>query len=158
MKRAHQLQPLSREHHLGLNLSHHAKSCSDDPDDILRHWQALKNYLTTMKAHFDLEDHVLAKLLLPYQNDVPEVKTALDTLGQQHQQIDDLMETMQSSQKKGEQIQADQVRKLAELLYDHIRFEERELFPLAEQQLSEDQLNTIYDASGDNVKRLTEGR
>ena len=34
MKRAAQLQPLSRQHHLGLNISRHAKECSDNPEDI----------------------------------------------------------------------------------------------------------------------------
>ena len=158
MKRAHQLQPLSREHHLGLNLSRHAKNCSDNPDDILQHWQALETYLSAMKAHFAVEDNVLAQLLSPHQNDVPEIKLALDTLSQHHKELDSLFTAMQAAQNKGKPTQAVQVRQLAELLYDHIRFEERELFPLAEQHLNESQLTAIYDASNDKVKRLAEGR
>ncbi len=158
MKRAHQLQPLSREHHLGLNLSRHAKKCSDNPDDILQHWQALETYLSAMKAHFAVEDNVLAKLLSPYQDDVPEVKSVLATLNQHHKELDSLFTALQAAQNKGDLIQAAQVRQLAELLYDHIRFEERELFPLAEQHLNESQLTAIYDASNDQVKRLAEGR
>jgi len=158
MKRAHQLQPLSREHHLGLNLSNHAKNCSDNPDDILQHWQALEIYLTAMTAHFALEDNVLAKLLSPYEKDIPEIKAALVTLNQHHRELETLLTLMQAAERQGKPIQAEQVRKLATLLYDHIRFEERELFPLAEKQLNESQLNAIYDASDDNVKRFSEGR
>jgi hypothetical protein len=31
MKRANQLQPLSRQHHLGLHIGRHAKECADNP-------------------------------------------------------------------------------------------------------------------------------
>lgn len=158
MKRAHQLQPLSREHHLGLNLSNHAKNCSDAPNDILQHWQALENYLTTMTAHFAVEDNVLAKLLSPYKKDIPEIKAALTTLNQHHRELETLLTAMQATEHKGKPIQAEQVRKLATLLYDHIRFEERELFPLAEKHLNELQLNAIYNASDDNVKRFSKDR
>lgn len=44
------------------------------------------------------------------------------------------------------------------MLYDHIRFEERELFPLVQQILSEQELQAIYDASSKNVKREEENR
>ena len=37
MKRANQLQPLSRQHHLGLNLSRHAKECTNETDEISEH-------------------------------------------------------------------------------------------------------------------------
>ncbi len=37
MKRANQLQPLSRQHHLGLNLSRHAKECADESEEIAKH-------------------------------------------------------------------------------------------------------------------------
>lgn len=46
----------------------------------------------------------------------------------------------------------DDVKELANALYDHIRFEERELFPIAETVLSDDELFAIYEASDENVK------
>ena len=46
----------------------------------------------------------------------------------------------------------DDVKALATALYDHIRFEERELFPIAEEMLSDDELFAIYQASDENVK------
>ena len=48
MKRANQLQPLSRQHHLGLNLSRHAKECADESEEIAKHWHNLTSYINDM--------------------------------------------------------------------------------------------------------------
>ena len=50
MKRAAQLQPLSRQHHLGLNISRHAKECSDNPEDISKHWHKLTSYIDDLQS------------------------------------------------------------------------------------------------------------
>lgn len=46
----------------------------------------------------------------------------------------------------------DDVKELANALYDHIRFEERELFPIAETVLNDVELFAIYEAIDENVK------
>lgn len=153
MKRAKQLQPLSRQHHLGLNLSRHAKECADTPQDISKHWQSLSGYLDEMSTHFKIEDNIMANALQPYQASKPDVKTALATLDEQHKQLHQLV-----AGTANQNITAHHVRQLGDLLYEHIRFEERELFPLAEQYLTEQQLDAIYDASPDSIKRLDESR
>ncbi len=43
-------------------------------------------------------------------------------------------------------------------IYDHVRFEERELFPVAEKYLTESELDAIYAASPDDIKHLDELR
>ena len=55
-------------------------------------------------------------------------------------------------------ITVSQIKEFANLIYDHVRFEERELFPMVEQYLTEDELNAIYEASPDNIKHLDEQR
>jgi len=154
MKRAKQLQPLSREHHYGLHVSRHARECPEDAEQIRDHWQGLTDYINKdMTQHFQVEDDVLLTALAPYRESEPEVASALQKLEEQHLELEQL-----SQLKDGESPTAEQVRKLATALYDHVRFEERELFPTAEKYLSTDELDAIYAASADNVKRPEEGR
>lgn len=156
MKRANQLQPLSRQHHLGLNISRHAKECAHETNEINEHWHKLTSYINNMRTHFDIEDNLIASALQPHRESEPEIAKALDTLDEQHTLLHKLTDATRSSQ--DEEITAAQVKALGTLLYDHIRFEERELFPLAETYLTEEELNAVYNASSDNIKRLDENR
>ena len=167
MKRAAQLQPLSRQHHLGLNLSRHAKECLDTPEEINKHWLNVTGYINEMQSHFRLEDNLIANTLRPYSSE-PEVASALATLDEQHNTLhkvavkDKVSETdaaaKDSLSTQSYVVSVIQVKKLATLLYDHIRFEERGLFPLAERYLTEKELDAIYDASSNSVKRADENR
>lgn len=159
MKRAHQLQPLSRQHHLGLNLGYHAKECADNPQDIAKHWQALSDYMYNMRHHFSIEDNLIVKSLAPHQTTDPQVAAVLTTMAQQHQALNQLMAQIQAVQDANSSaITVSQIKEFANLIYDHVRFEERELFPMVEQYLTEDELNAIYEASPDNIKHLDEQR
>lgn len=90
MKRSKQLQPLSRQHHLGLNISHHAKECGDNFEDITKHWQILTSYLDDMHDHFSIEDNLIVTALQPYQSTHPEVASVMDTLEKQHTLLHEL--------------------------------------------------------------------
>ncbi|MEC5209508.1 hemerythrin-like domain-containing protein [Psychrobacter sp. PL15] len=179
MKRAKQLQPLSRQHHLGLHVGRHAKECADNPQQVTEHWQALSSYMSDMHDHFQIEDNLIVNALRPHQSNQPEVASVLGKLEQQHKRLHKLTAEIQATQdsKKGhatdnisikdqvaidqvaiEKITVEQVRELANLLYDHIRFEERELLPMVEKYLTEDELNAVYDASPDDIKHLDEQR
>lgn len=172
MKRAAQLQPLSRQHHLGLNLSRHGKECLDTPEDINKHWLNLTGYIDEMQGHFQLEDNLIAKALHPYSSE-PDVASALATLDEQHKSLHAIVAEVEavegkvikeaatdkgSPNSKNYAVSVIQVKELATLLYDHIRFEERELFPIVERYLSQEQLDAIYAASSDNAKRLEDNR
>lgn len=154
MKRAHQLQPLSRQHHLGLNLSHHAKACTDESEDSDEHWRKLTSYMDNMSTHFQIEERLIAHALQRYQETIPEVTAALATLHEHHALLHKLTRETQTSEDNA--ITAAQVRALGTLLYNHIRFEERELFPLAETYLTQAELESIYTASPDALKRLND--
>ena len=171
MKRVNQLQPLSRQHHLGLSLSTKAKKCTNDSEQIKQHWQALIRYIEhDMASHFDLEDDLLVSALLPHQSQNAEVQQVLATLEAQHQQLHQLITQGQRveqsnqqpdpqlKQQSNQQPNQQQVIKLATALYEHIRFEERQLFPLAQSLLTTQQLEAIYNASDDNVKKTDEHR
>ncbi|MBU5615756.1 hemerythrin domain-containing protein [Psychrobacter sp. TAE2020] len=159
MKRANQLQPLSRQHHLGLNLGRHGKECADNPQQIAEHWQALCCYMGEMHDHFKLEDDLIVKGLHPYRNTQPEVASVLDELATQHKALGKLITDIEASlQSKASLPTVAQVRQLANLLYDHLRFEERELFPISEKYLTEAELDAVYEASPDDIKHLEERR
>ena len=159
MKRANQLQPLSRQHHLGLHIGRHAKECADESQEVTKHWQALSSYMSDMKSHFDIEDNIIASALLTYRDTQPEVASVLDKLEQQHKQLHKLIADIQITQKTTADVPTvAQVRQLANALYDHVRFEERELFPIVETYLTTEELNAIYAASPDDIKHLEEQR
>lgn len=151
MKRANQLQPLSREHHLGLVLCRQAKECSNDVKEIAEHWTALTDYMkNNMINHFDVEDNLLVSKLENYKQTNPNVADVIDKIESQHKKLYELVDLPS--------ISASQVRELGTVLYDHIRFEEREMFPLVQELFSEQELTAIYDASSENVKRHNEDR
>lgn len=162
MKRANQLQPLSRQHHLGLNIARHAKECSDDHTAITKHWSALTAYLSDMHEHFHIEDTLIANALLPYKETQSEIASVLETLEKQHKSLYEFMAKIKTStaakDSKNSEVTVVEVKELGTLLYDHIRFEERELFPIVERYLTEEELDAIYAASPDNIKRMDEER
>lgn len=162
MKRANQLQPLSRQHHLGLNIARHAKECPNDHAAITMHWSALTAYLSDMHEHFHIEDTLIANALLPYKETQSEVASVLDTLEKQHKSLYEFMANAKASTEakdsKNSEVTVVEVKELGTLLYDHIRFEERELFPIVERYLTEEELDAIYAASPDSIKRMDEKR
>ena len=159
MKRAKQLQPLSRQHHLGLHVGRHGKECADNPEQIAEHWQALSSYMGDMQDHFRLEDDLIVEGLQPYRKEEPEVAAVLDKLEGQHKELRELTADIAATLKTASSLPSvEQVRALAGLLYDHVRFEERELFPVTEKYLTESELDAIYKASPDDIKHLDELR
>jgi len=129
IKRSKQLAPFSRDHH----------------DTLLFIWkikQGFKNKTSTeiigayaqwfwnnhMKEHFDQEE----KLLLPHLHG-NELGIRLK---KEHETIRNLvMNAMNETS----------ISLLATTLNDHIRFEERQLFPLIEEKVSPDELDRIFE-------------
>lgn len=71
-------------------------------------------------------------------------KTLVDTMLAQHEHIEKLL-TIQNPT-------CDDVQHLVDALCEHIRFEEREIFTIAQDILSQTELLAIYEASDENVK------
>lgn len=132
IKRSPQLAPLSREHHEGLLLVWKIQQGLRFNVDlerirkyILWYWQ---NHI---KPHFYQEE----KILQPY---IPASNELLQRMMKEHEQIREFILNLDD--------EADKTifASLANLLNDHIRFEERQLFAYLEQILSKDQLDMIF--------------
>ncbi len=123
MKRIPALQPLSREHHTALTL---AKACeraaqSCDEERISKTCQrVLQAFSAELEPHFQIEEQSLLPLLHEAGNKLLEQRTLED-----HQRLRALLEGLQR-----DDVQA--LDSFGKLLIEHVRFEERELFPALE--------------------------
>lgn len=147
MHRIEQLRPLSRQHQLGLNLGLKASQVTDElsEQELSQQWQNLVAYIhDELTDHFGVEEDYLVTPLVKDHSDNEQVKTLSNSLLQQHQELNRLAKTPNPM--------PSDLRALGRLLYDHIRFEEREVFPIAQQLLTAEQLKTIYDHSSPDVK------
>lgn len=143
MYRIEQLRPLFRQHQLGLSLSRQAMQCPKDSttDDIFRHWQALVAYVHDDRiAHFAIEERYLVAPLLANHANHPKVMALGKQLLAEHEQLRTLSQLTESASNPT----IDDLHALAQALYDHIRFEEREVFPVIQELLTTKQLDTAY--------------
>lgn len=123
MKRTAELAPLSRDHHVALEHALRLRRVSED--DVAA---VVAGFLTFLvdegRAHFAQEE----ELLVPA---VPDEHAALvRRLYAEHEEI------LRGAAVLGTRPDAAGARELGELLSRHVRFEERELFPLLESRLS----------------------
>ncbi len=131
MKRCEELRPLSMEHHLALVMVKHAlNAVEQDEESIQKAWLELKTkFETELNDHFKKEE----KLLLPLMK-----KSGLDKLVDRTLNEHQLMRRLIK-----EKATKNNLKEFAELLKDHVRFEERELFVMAEQFLSRENLKAV---------------
>jgi len=120
--------PLSREHHDALlfiwKIKQGLKNKTSLPivvDYIKWFWN------NNLKDHFDQEE----KILLPY---LPNEDEMVQRLRKEHEMIRKMVD---------KELNETSILILTDALNDHIRFEERQLFPHIEQTVSEDQLDEI---------------
>lgn len=135
MKRTEALKPLSREHHHALFLAKVVTDQDGGGDSVQRFvefWQS------EGKDHFRIEEEILLPGSgLPGADEDPEVARMLAD----HEAIRNGVARLASGD-----ADATEVVELAELLRKHVRFEERELFPRIERNLSDDQLAGLAQA------------
>jgi iron-sulfur cluster repair protein YtfE (RIC family) len=134
MKRDPRLRQLSRDHHHALVLARRSSLAAADPNPNSLHeaWEEIVEKLDTeLLPHFEIEE----RLLLPPLQRAGEERSVARVL-EDHQALRRLVD----------QSPADLRRCLTEfgsLLTEHVRFEERVLFPLAESKLTDRELETI---------------
>jgi hemerythrin-like domain-containing protein len=123
VQRSRELHPLSREHHVALEHALRLRGATlDDVAPLTARFLAY--FVGEGERHFAQEE----QLLLPV---IPGGHAAA-----RERLIADHVEIRDQARALGERLgPADAVR-LGELLASHIRFEERELFPMLEQRLS----------------------
>ena len=124
MKRVEALRPLSREHLVALTVAKHLRATADPAAasaDFLNFWKE------EGRNHFRVEEEVLLPVWALHAEVAREgVIRMLD----EHREIRKEALRLQEGPASLEQL-----RLLGVLLHDHVRFEERELFPLVEADL-----------------------
>lgn len=122
MKRSPQLAPLSRDHHVALE--HALKLRRGSEHDLGGVVAAFLAFLVTDgRAHFAQEEQLLAP-------EVPDDRAELARrMYAEHEEI------LRRAEALGRRNDVASARELGELLGRHVRFEERELFPLLESRL-----------------------
>lgn len=132
IKRSKQLAPLSREHHDGLLFSWKIKQGIENRAALEKMREfTLWFWKNHIKPHFFQEE----KILMPY---LPTGHPLANRLKEEHDHIRELViELDEEADKRHLQI-------LCDLLDQHIRFEERELFKFLEELLTPEQLDKIY--------------
>lgn len=132
MKRAEALRPLSRDHHQALFVAQRlrrAERVDDAVEVFLGFWNEHGRH------HFRVEEEVLLPIwaVLGNADDDAVARIAVEHLSIRRAALE-----MESEPPPLEQLQA-----LGQLLDAHVRFEERELFPRIEQDLSEESLHRL---------------
>ena len=138
MKRAEQLVPLSREHHAALVLAKRIALCPDD--QISRHAMCVHvsaRFNLELAPHFEEEERWLLPALQAKHPDA--VRRTLDD----HRVMRELISRIANSEVSA-------LNEFGLLLAHHVRFEERELFPLFESSLSV-QLDAVTGLSSTTV-------
>ena len=130
MKRTAELAPLSRDHHVALEHALRLRRASED--DVAAVVAAVLAFLLTDgRAHFAQEEDVL----------VPAVPDEYADLARRMQA--EHHEILCRAEGLGRRPDVASARELGELLSRHVRFEERELFPLLERRLSARRLHEL---------------
>ena len=135
MKRSTALRSLSREHHHALTVAQRLRR-ADDPDeatsDFLEFWRA------DGEEHFRIEEAVL----LPLWALLGKIdERAAAQLSREHLAIRSVALSLPSQKPSLETLHA-----LGSDLAAHVRFEERELFPLIEEDLTAEDLDRLAQA------------
>lgn len=147
------LVPLSHDHHHGLALALRCRKQAlgqirpmGAPGLRERSKEFLEFYRGNLIGHFRAEEEVLFPLL---RTAVPQSSPIIDELARQHDEIRRAMPQLEAGAGL-----AKLMFDLADLLERHIRKEERELFPLFEQNLNAGQA----ESAGKALKQILEAK
>ena len=126
MKRSTILQPLSREHHTALTLAKVSERAAQSGDEALVSQtcqRAIRAFSNDLAPHFQFEEVSLLPLLHGTVTQPLVERTLAD-----HQQLRGLLDALRQND-------AGALDSFGKCLSAHVRFEERELFPVLESLL-----------------------
>ncbi len=134
IKRSEELQPLSRQHHNGLLFCLLLQKGVKKQADL----EVMKEFIQyfwykDLHHHFDLEEIYLT----PLNSQYIDLKDGLDRMMKDHYEIKNIINENSIN------ISYKSIEELRTHLNAHIRFEEKELFPLIEQVITEQQRRSI---------------
>lgn len=121
MNRSPALQPLSREHHTALSLANACVRAAQSGDAAmvrLTCQRAINSYANELDAHFKTEEQSFLPLLTS-----PETQVLVQRTLAEHQMLRGLLDGLRQNDVKA-------LDNFGKYLADHVRFEERELFPV----------------------------
>ncbi|HFB65722.1 MAG TPA: hemerythrin domain-containing protein [Aeromonadales bacterium] len=142
MKRIKPLQSLSMEHHQSLRL---AKKCKDilaqTPEEIKIFSQQLQsNFNEQWLKHFKIEEESIFSVA---RKKGGEIASVCQQLEQEHHTMKNLVEKIAAGEYS-------LLQQFGQLLHDHTRREERELFPMVEAEFTDDELDNILKFGNNN--------
>ncbi len=143
MKRHPALVALSHDHHHGLVQASRLRRGADSGDVLTAVRAFLRFFEQETVAHFREEE----ERLFPLVAELEDARDALVRALLEHQRIHALVARLEEQQAAGAP-QVALVTELGSLLEAHIRYEERELFPLIERLLPELRLLRSVEAAG----------
>ena len=139
MSRRHEtLIPLTHDHHHTLAQARRLQDAAASTDMTER--RNISNdfvnfYMGRAVRHFHEEEELFFAPLI----DLPNARELVIRAVSDHLRLHDLVRTVKRQLTDGE-VDAGLLARIADLLTEHVRFEEKELFPLVEQLVPEDQL------------------
>lgn len=147
MKRSEALRSLSRDHHQALVIAQDLRR-AEDPPQAARHF--LEFWKQQGEHHFRVEEEVLLPLwaFLGTLN-----AEAAAQVAREHLSIRRATMALEAGR-----VSLEQIHDLGEELEAHVRFEERELFPLLEADLDEDGLTHLARVVSEAEATLTRPR
>jgi hemerythrin-like domain-containing protein len=137
IKRHDSLKPLSRDHYVGLVQARQLIQAAERSEQLRR--SILNEFLAQWQN--ELHPHLLdeERLLLPLVVD-PDMEARLRG---DHAALRSAVAKAMNVVETAATPDCDSLRKLGELLHDHIRWEERELFPLIERTASQEDMRAL---------------
>jgi hemerythrin-like domain-containing protein len=126
MKRSPILQPLSREHHTALTLAKASERAARSGDEALVRLacqRVIRLFTNELEPHFQFEEASLLPLLHSTETQPLVERTLAD-----HRQLRGLLDALRQND-------AGALDSFGKCLSAHVRFEERELFPVLENLL-----------------------
>ena len=139
MKRIEQLQGLSREHHNSLVMAKKLAELAENGsnDELLAAIEKVKRYYESeLEVHFQHEERTIFALIYKqYKEHVPIATKLLKEHGAMRLAIPQM--TLDNAK--------EDLADFAEILKNHTRVEERELFPIIEKLFTEEQLDAVLE-------------
>ncbi len=150
MRRDQALIPLSQQHHDALALCVYIDRAAKTSHLDLAHWnrEVTAAWQSEVRWHFQSEEEIL----YPAAEHLPELRPLVDGLLIEHVELRQLFD----SAEKNELTAVDLLR-FRELLHDHVRKEERELFEQMQAKLPPEELAALGERLAAFFERTTGG-
>jgi hemerythrin-like domain-containing protein len=150
MTRRHEtLIPLTHDHHHALSQARRLHDIAKSTDETKRRNLAqdfINFYFGRAVRHFHEEEELFFAPLI----DDPQARDLVLRAVSDHLRLHALVRTLKRRLSHGE-VEQQILDQIAELLIDHVRFEEQELFPLVEKLVPEDLLTELATAGRRDV-------